>query len=125
MYIGLHVNYLCSCQILIKFEFSRRFSKNIQSNLPNSNLHTSNSWIIRFFFFCGPFSFEFDKFDCISNFMKIHPVGAELFQADGRTDMTYLTAAFRSFANTPKTGPSCSADLHARLVTVSPMNHFT
>ena len=28
----------------------------------------------------------FEKITQISNFMKIHPVGAELFQADGRTD---------------------------------------
>jgi len=31
--------------------------------------------------------------------MKIRPVGAELFHADGRTDMTKLTAAFKNFAN--------------------------
>jgi len=45
--------------------------------------------------------------DCVSkniqiqNFMKIRPVGAELFHADGRTDkridMTKLTVAFRNF----------------------------
>ena len=29
----------------------------------------------------------------ISNFMKIRPVGAELFHADGRTDMTKLIVA--------------------------------
>jgi len=34
--------------------------------------------------------------------MKIRPVGAELFRADGRTDMTKLIVAFRSFANAPK-----------------------
>jgi len=28
----------------------------------------------------------FKKIPQISNFMKIHPVGAELFHADGRTD---------------------------------------
>jgi hypothetical protein len=33
--------------------------------------------------------------------MKIRPVGAELFNADGRTDMK-LIAAFRNFANAPK-----------------------
>jgi len=38
----------------------------------------------------------------ISNFMKIRPVGAESFRADGRTDMTNLTEAFRKFANAPK-----------------------
>jgi hypothetical protein len=34
--------------------------------------------------------------------MKIRPVGAELFHADGRTDMTKLTVAFRNFGNAPK-----------------------
>jgi len=34
--------------------------------------------------------------------MKIRPVGAELFHADGQTDMTKLIFAFRNFANTPK-----------------------
>jgi hypothetical protein len=37
--------------------------------------------------------------------MKIRPVGAELFHADGRTDgrtdMRKLIAAFRNFANGP------------------------
>jgi len=31
--------------------------------------------------------------------MKIRPVGAELFHAYGRTDMTKLTVAFHNFAN--------------------------
>jgi len=30
--------------------------------------------------------------------MKIHSVGAEFFQADGRTDRTKLVVAFRNFA---------------------------
>jgi hypothetical protein len=34
--------------------------------------------------------------------VKIRQVGAELFHADGRTDMTNLTVAFRNFANEPK-----------------------
>ena len=34
--------------------------------------------------------------------MKIRPVGAELFDADGRTDMTKLIVAFRNFANSPE-----------------------
>jgi hypothetical protein len=38
--------------------------------------------------------------------MKIRPVGAELFNADrrtnGRTDMTMLTVAFRNFPKAPK-----------------------
>jgi hypothetical protein len=42
------------------------------------------------------------------NFMIIRPVGAELFHADGRTYMTYMTklvVAFRNFANAPKNLP--------------------
>ena len=42
----------------------------------------------------------------ISNLMKIRPVGAELFHADGRkdvqTDMTKLMVAFRSVVTAPK-----------------------
>ena len=38
-----------------------------------------------------------------SSFMKIRPVGAKLFHADGRTDMTKLIVPFRNFANTPVT----------------------
>jgi len=34
--------------------------------------------------------------------MKIHPVGAELFHADGRTDMTKLIVSFRNSTNAPK-----------------------
>jgi len=41
--------------------------------------------------------------------MKIRPVGAELFHADGQTDrqadMTTLTVAFRNFACAPKSCP--------------------
>ena len=32
----------------------------------------------------------------------MRPVGAELFQADRRTDMTTLIVSFRNFANAPK-----------------------
>ena len=42
----------------------------------------------------------------ISNFMKIRPLGTQLFHTnrwtDGRTDMTKLTVAFRNSANAPK-----------------------
>jgi hypothetical protein len=40
----------------------------------------------------------------MSNFMKVRPVGAEVFHADRKTDthMTKLTVAFRTFANAPK-----------------------
>jgi hypothetical protein len=35
--------------------------------------------------------------------MKIRPLGAELFHADGRTDMTKLIGALRHFAKATKT----------------------
>jgi len=44
-------------------------------------------------------------FEKYSNFIKMRPVGAELFHADGRTDgqteMTKLIIVLRSFANAP------------------------
>ena len=45
--------------------------------------------------------FPLQIFENSPNFMKIRPVGAVLFHADGRTDMTKLIVAFRSFANAP------------------------
>jgi hypothetical protein len=49
---------------------------------------------------------SFSKNTQISNFMKIRPVGAELFDVGGRTDgwtdMTKLVVALRNFANAPK-----------------------
>ena len=44
---------------------------------------------------------KFEKNPQAPNFMKIRPVGAE-FYAEGRTDMTKLTVAFRNFASAPK-----------------------
>jgi hypothetical protein len=38
----------------------------------------------------------------IPNFMKIRPVGSELFDADGRTDITKLVVAFHKFWNAPR-----------------------
>jgi hypothetical protein len=35
------------------------------------------------------------------NFMKIRPLGAELYHADGRTDMMKLTVAFYNFTHMP------------------------
>jgi len=37
----------------------------------------------------------------ISNFMKICPMGAEMFHADRWMDMTKLIIALRNFANAP------------------------
>ena len=49
------------------------------------------------------FSLDFRKKALISCLIKIRPVGAELFLADGQTDMTKLIVAFHNFANAPKT----------------------
>jgi len=38
----------------------------------------------------------------IPNITKIRPLGAELFQADGWTDMKRLIVAFRNFPNASK-----------------------
>jgi hypothetical protein len=35
-------------------------------------------------------------------FLQIHPVGAELLHADGRTNMAKLILAFRNFGSAPK-----------------------
>jgi len=34
--------------------------------------------------------------------MKLYPMGAELFHADGQMDMMKLLHAFRNFVSTPK-----------------------
>jgi hypothetical protein len=56
------------------------------------------------------FSRQIFKYTQISNFMKIRPVGAELFHADGRTnrgtegqtDLTNLMVSFRNFSYAPE-----------------------
>jgi len=50
------------------------------------------------------FSADFQNTHLMSNFMKIRPVRAELFHADGQTSV-----AFQSFAKTPK-NRYCGAD---------------
>ena len=50
----------------------------------------------------GIFWTDFRKNNEISNFMKIRLLGAELFSADGQTDVMMVTVAFRNFANAPK-----------------------
>ena len=54
--------------------------------------------------------------------MKIRQVRAELFGADGRTDMTKLTVAFRNFANAPVDGVSWRQ--HKPLDVVELYNYF-
>jgi len=49
------------------------------------------------------FSHQVSENPQIWNFIKIRPVGVELFHAGRRTDMTKLIVVFRNFANAPKT----------------------
>ena len=52
------------------------------------------------------------------NFVTIRPVGAELFHADGQTDVTKLVVAFRKFTKAPKNG-ICLEIASQRLTTLS------
>ena len=45
---------------------------------------------------------RFSKNSQISNLMKFLPVGAELFNANVRTDVKKLRVALRNFANAPE-----------------------
>jgi len=56
------------------------------------------------------FSTEFQKKKILkmSNFMKIRPVGAELFRMARQTDMTKLVVAFCNFVITPEKGENKS-----------------
>ena len=70
------------------------------------NVHTSSCKvpvILVRFYSNSNFRKRLSKSTQTSNFMKIRPVGAELFRADRRTDMATITVAFRNIANVPKT----------------------
>jgi hypothetical protein len=57
---------------------------------------------------------RFSKNAQISNFMKMRPVGAELFHSHRRTGMK-LTVAFRNFVNTPKL-VLCATDIYQHIL---------
>jgi hypothetical protein len=44
----------------------------------------------------------FEKYTNYKNNIKILSMGADLFRADGQTDMTKLKVAFRNYAKAPK-----------------------
>jgi hypothetical protein len=50
------------------------------------------------------FSWQILEETQISSFIKIRPLGAELFHVAGQTDMTKVIAAFRNFSNVPTIG---------------------
>jgi len=62
---------------------------------------------------------SFSKTTRMSNFMNICPVEAEVFHADGRTDMGKLIFAFHNFANTPKNSTFCPHTLFVWPVFIS------
>jgi hypothetical protein len=48
--------------------------------------------------------------------MKVQPVGAELFHADGQTDLINLIVSFRNSAKAPKNACSSYADMDPPLL---------
>jgi hypothetical protein len=44
---------------------------------------------------------DFEKYS-IPNYTEIRPLGAELYPAEGQTDVTELIVGFSNFANAPK-----------------------
>ena len=60
-----------------------------------------------------------------TKFHKIHSVGAELFNADGQTDMTKLTVAFRNSVNASKNNASTTqgTPLFSLSVTLQRVKH--
>jgi hypothetical protein len=61
------------------------------------------------------FSLQFFEKYSIPNFIKIRPVGAELFYVDRRTEMTKLIVSFRNFANASKHPLPTSHYIYARI----------
>jgi len=60
-------------------------------------------------------------------FKKMHPVGAELFHVDRRTDMTKLIVNFHNFLNAPKTSwhlcdhnilTLCALHIHSQILQI-------
>ena len=47
----------------------------------------------------------------MTNFMKIRPVGAELFHADGRTDMTKLKVPLHKSGNVSQKVYNCTCSV--------------
>ena len=61
----------------------------------------------------------------VSNFMKIRPGRAELFHADGRTDMTKLRVIFRNCANALKNARNFTAIRRLKFTAPSFLFNYT
>jgi hypothetical protein len=68
----------------------------------SKRLHIKYPLFLSYFNYLRIFSTDFRKSLGIPSFIKIRPVGAELFHADGETNMTKIIVAFRNFANASK-----------------------
>jgi hypothetical protein len=94
-----------SLQILSKtFIILRKIQRDTNTNVQSSSRNVTV--ILVWFHLNLAILGRFLKNTPTSDFMKIRPVGAQLFHADGRTDVTKLIHAFRNFADAPKK-PKC------------------
>ena len=102
---GELLNMKCVCwfslQIVYKtFPILRRIQRDTVTNV--KSLHVKCPTFLSDFNETWILSTGFFEKAHLSNFIKFHPVGAELFHAEGQTDMTKLIVAFCSVANAPK-----------------------
>jgi hypothetical protein len=89
--------------------FSTTFARNISHSKKNSarcNQKSTKAFMWSTRYSCPVlmklyFLDKFSKNNQISNFIKIRPLGTELFRADGQKD-TKLIVAFRNYTNAPK-----------------------
>ena len=90
------------------FDIPRRLQRNIIINIHRSP--RTLPVILVTFWSNVNFLDRFSKNTQIPNLIKIHPVEAELFHVDGRTDMTKPRAAFRYCVSAPKNEISVSTN---------------
>ena len=96
------------------FSFYEEFSEVVSCK--NIGLHVKYPLFLSDFNQNLNFIDRFSKNNQISNFINFRPVGAELFHADGRTDMTRPMVTLRNYANAPKTGYCIEAERSINLL---------
>jgi hypothetical protein len=75
-----------------------------------TGLHVNHPLFLSDFNTIRIFSTDFQKNTQLWNFIKIRPIEAQLFHADGRTDMK-LIVAFHNIPNAPKTAFSSKTNI--------------